>query len=383
LSNRGPRVKKEENIALPKGIYLRGDIYWIRYGNKQGKTERESSYCSDLKKAENLLIIRKAEVLNYALPEIHKKSNKHTFSELAKEYTEEVSIKKKSYCTEKYNIPIMKQFLGHLKLHRITDKTIEIIQEYVQNERGATEATANRYVALFKHMMTYAYEQRWITMATLEEVRRAKMFSEVIPNITPLTSEECIDLIKKSPPHIRLAIIIGIYTGLRRKDILAMKWENINFETGVISVIVAKTEGTKKKIEHLNIHMSNTLRMFLENAEHIGEYVVSKADGSKFKTIKESWEKARKAIGKPKLRLPDLRHTFASLLAQDGTDIYTISQLLGHSTIEMSKRYAHLMPTHRSREVKKLDDIISLNPADIDDSVVHVMDIELAAKNKL
>jgi integrase len=382
LSNRGPRVKKAENVNLPKGIFLRGDIYWIRYGNGAGQTIRESTYGTDLKKAENLLTLRKAAVLEDKLPEIYSaKSKKRTFQDLADDYKANVSVKKRSYCTEKYNIDILAKAFGTLRLHKICKGTVEAIQTFVLEERMAKEPTANRYVAMFKNMMTRAYENKWINRAVLDDVRLAKNYSEVTPDVTPLTPEECTNLIRRSPQHIRLALVIGIYTGLRRKDILKMKWSDVNFGTGIISVHVSKTANTASELLH--VQMSDTLRIFLETAEQISEYVVCKQDGTQFKTIKESWDKARKAIGKPKLRLPDLRHTFASLLVMNGTDIYVISKMLGHSSVEMSKRYAHLMPTHHSMEAKKLDTIVSISPNDIDDRVVFREDIEIKARKSL
>lgn len=382
-STRGARVTKAENIALPKGIYMRGEYYWIRYGSGNGKTIRESSYCTDLKKAQNLLILRKADVLADKLPEIHSGSKKRSFGDLAKEYKDKVSVKKKSHYTEWCNIKVMLDFLTEAKLYKMNKDTVETIRDEIK-KRGVKKSTINRYVATFKDMMTYAYEQKWINFSVLEDVRRLPMYPEIVPEVIPLTAEECKSLLEKAPEPIRLAIIIALYTGLRRKDILDMKWNNINFETGVISIIVAKTETTKKKVEHLRIHMSDTLRLFLENAERVSEYVVTQPNGKKYKTFKDSWERARKSINKPKLRLHDLRHTFASMLAMNGVDIYTISLMLDHSTIEMTKRYAHLAPDHKSRETKRLDTVMSFTPGqfDYDSNVVEIMDIELMAKQK-
>lgn len=377
---RGPKVRKAEHIGLPNGIYLRGKIYWITYGNGNGETVRESTYGTDLQKAKNLLILRKADVLSGKLPEIYAESKKRTFTELAKSYEDDVSKNKRSYCTEKYIIPILVENFGGIKLHRINKCTVNDIQNFVLQERKATKATANRYVALFKNMMTHGYERKWLNRAILDDVRLAKMYSEVVKNVVPLSPQECVELIRKCPRLIRIAIIIAIYTGLRRKDVLNLKWTDIDFNLGEIEVLVSKTQNTAK--ETLHVQMSDTLKFFLENAPRNSEYVVCKKDGTPFKTFKDSWEKVRKAIGKPKLRLPDLRHTFASLLVQNGTALYAIATMLGHTTMQMSKRYAHLLPEHHSKEAKKLDSIIPLSLSDIDDSHVYRQDIELAEKNK-
>jgi integrase len=393
MATRGPKIRKEENAALPRGIYKRGDIYWIRYGHN-GRDVRESTFGSDLKKAENLLILRKADVLAGKRPEIYIDGKKNTFADLVDRYENEVSKKKKSYSTEKHMLPYLKEWFGSLKLHKdFSKKQAELLQQLVQERerdnmptQRAKPQTANRWVAIFKNMFTYAHDElRWINKAVLDDIRTVKMFSEAVPDVTPLTSEECIQLIKRAPAHIRIAIVIGIYTGLRRKDILNLKWSNINFDTGVISLVVSKTESTKKTKELLHISLGANLRAFLENTEQISEYVVCKPDGTQFKTFKESWAKAKAAIGKPKLRLPDLRHTFASMLAMEGVPLYTISLLLGHSTMEMTKRYAHLLPNHTIQETKKMDSIINISSEDMKEmygNVKYIDDLELEIQKK-
>lgn len=381
------KVPEKKEKKLPRGLYLRGDVYWIRYSNGQGKTIRESTFSTDKKKAENLLTIRRNDVLHGRLPEIHSTDKGRTFADLAKYYKENVSVKKASQYTETCNINIMtNDMIGHVKLHKLSKNTAELIQEYVRKERGGSDATANRYVAIFKNMVRVAYEEKWVNMSVLEDVRRVKMYSEVAPDIKPLSPKECVEIIKKAPSHIRNALVLGIFTGLRRFDVLNLKWENVNFDTGVISLIINKTRNTKKVVETHHIQMGATLRMFLENTERCGEYIVSKPGGGKFKTIKESWDKARVAIGKPHLRLHDLRHTFASILAQNGTDIYTISHILGHSSVQMSRRYAHLNPEHHSKETRKLDGIIEFSPQDMldmqENAIVTGEDMELKIQKK-
>lgn len=388
MAEKGPKVRKEKHLDLPRGIYLRGDIYWIRYGNN-GVDVRESTFGSNLQKAKELLILRKADVLSGKRPELYSENKKRTFADLCDEYTENVSKKKASYSTEKHMIPYMRQWFGHLKLHKdISKSTAELLQQLVQERerdnmptQKAKPQTANRWVALFKNMFTYACkEKRWVNQAVLDDIRSVKMFSEAVPDVTPLTSDECLQLIKRAPAHIRIAVVIGIFTGLRRKDILNLKWSNVNFETGVISLVVSKTENTKKVKELLHISLGVNLRAFLENTQKFGDYVVSKPDGSKFVTFKDSWAKAKRAIGKPKLRLPDLRHTFASMLAMEGVPLYTISLLLGHSTMEMTKRYAHLMPHHTINETKKMDGLIKISAEDMSEmygNVTYIDDLEI------
>jgi integrase len=72
------------------------------------------------------------------------------------------------------------------------------------------------------------------------------------------------------------------------------------------------------------------------------------------KLFKTSWTNLRKRAGIEDFRFHDLRHTFVSKLVMAGVDLYTIKELMGHSTIQMTERYAHLGPEHKAKAVELL-----------------------------
>ncbi len=76
--------------------------------------------------------------------------------------------------------------------------------------------------------------------------------------------------------------------------------------------------------------------------------------GARFDNIKRSWGQLRDRAGISDFRFHDLRHTFASKLVMAGVDLYVIKELMGHSTIQMTERYAHLAPQYKANAVEKL-----------------------------
>lgn len=100
--------------------------------------------------------------------------------------------------------------------------------------------------------------------------------------------------------------------------------------------------------------MNDYLVKTLKKLKRTNELIFPSKDGKPYNQIKRSFKTALKNAGITDFRFHDLRHTFASNLVMAGVDLATVKDLLGHKSIKMTMRYAHLSPGHRQKAVSAL-----------------------------
>ena len=228
-----------------------------------------------------------------------------------------------------------------------------LVEEW-QTERLSINkpSTANRMLATLKHMFTKAVEWEMVEEETLKRIRKVKMPKENNRRLRFLSKEECSTLINACSPHLKPIVISALNTGMRKQEILSLEWErNIDLKHGFILLDVTKNG------ERREIPINRTLRDALKNLvrRFDSPYVFIDGNGNRFLDVKRSFHSALRKAGIKDFRFHDLRHTFASHLVMAGVDITTVKELLGHKTLTMTLRYAHLSPGHKVNAVRILD----------------------------
>jgi integrase len=131
----------------------------------------------------------------------------------------------------------------------------------------------------------------------------------------------------------------GLNTGMRRGEILSLEWEkHIDLKHGFIFLDVTKN-GERREVP-INQTLRETLKKLPRRLD--SPYVFTDNEGNRFKDIKWSFKTALRRSEIKDFRFHDLRHTFASHLVMAGVNITTVKDLLGHKTLTMTLRYAHL-----------------------------------------
>jgi integrase len=150
--------------------------------------------------------------------------------------------------------------------------------------------------------------------------------------------------------HMTPAVLLSMNTGLRRGELLALRWDSIDFDRRILTVEGGTAKNRQTRHVPLNDEAIGTLSRWREQASSGRRIFEVSTD---FKT---AWAKLLKRANITKFRWHDLRHHFASRLVQVGVPLNTVRDLLGHSSVAMSLRYAHLAPDQRREAVAKLNE---------------------------
>jgi integrase len=159
-----------------------------------------------------------------------------------------------------------------------------------------------------------------------------------------LTEEQERKLLDASTDCFRPLIQSALYTGMRLGELLDLRWGDVDFETRIVTVVHGKGEKTR------HIPMVPELVKVLEQVPRAisskGEpspWVFNNPDtATRWVDIKKQWARTLRISAIREFRFHDLRHTFASRLAQRGASLKAIQDLLGHADLKMTMRYAHL-----------------------------------------
>lgn len=153
--------------------------------------------------------------------------------------------------------------------------------------------------------------------------------------------------------HMTPMILISLNTGLRRGELFSLRWENIDLERAMITIEGAYAKSGKTRHIPLNNEALEALKAWRSQISE-NDLVFPGKNGVQFNNIKKSWASILRDANIKHFRWHDLRHHFASKLVMASVDLNTVRELLGHSDMSMTLRYAHLAPEHKAEAVARL-----------------------------
>ncbi|HFK9734004.1 site-specific integrase [Legionella pneumophila subsp. fraseri] len=155
--------------------------------------------------------------------------------------------------------------------------------------------------------------------------------------------------------YLRPMVLLSINTGLRRGELFHLTWDMVNLSEGSLILSGEITKNKHSRYIPLNDEAYKILDHLHKKAERKEGLVFPSKNNQPFNHVKRSWGSLLKKANITQFRWHDLRHHFASKLVMAGVDLNTVRELLGHSDIAMTLRYAHLAPEHKVNAVRKID----------------------------
>src|SRR3989339_4939 len=331
--------KNEETMA----VYLKDEM-WIadirvngrRYRKKFPKKSLAELYANKIKyqKAEDSILNRK-------------RISAVLFTDYAEFYFKTYSVpNKRSAPTDRIVINHLTAYFKGQYLHQITSLMVE--QYIAMRLKDVKQRTINLEHQILNHMFKKAIE--W-GKAVENPSSKIKKFREESGRLRFLDNEEVNRLLKNTPEQIRPIIIVALYTGLRRGELFNLEWKDIDLKRKVLNVIKSKS-GKVMEIP-MNEFAYNTF-LKLKTADNCGKI---------FNTVnfRKLFAQAVKGAKLNDVIMYTTRHTFASQLVMAGVDLVTVKELLGHSKIEMTMKYAHLSQNHKRQAVEQLASRINIS----------------------
>ena len=285
--------------------------------------------------------------------EIEMKDGKYFMTPEAQRRTDNDLIDR--YNTDKKNprvIPylnIWRKFIGPYSLPTInrdilTDALHKI--EAIPTPHGdkKTPATMNRYIAAMSVVFSYAYKKLdWIERNPFEKVDKYKEPKGIVRYLQYDQIDRLLTACKQSKNTLLYpAVLMALTTGARKNEILSLRWSDIDLQNR--RAILQQTKNGERR----SIPLAEPVLLVLQEMEQnrgTNEYVFPPTRESPIKhhaNITHAWYNALKKAGIKEFRFHDLRHTAASYLMMNNTPTVAVANLLGHKTLDMTKRYSHL-----------------------------------------
>lgn len=214
-------------------------------------------------------------------------------------------------------------------------------------------ATVNSYIAALSVVLNHATKElHWLPFNPAQGVRKLELKNARDRHLTKKERESLLGICEKGHPLLYLWVLLAISTGLRKGELLALKWSDIDFKKKVLRVEKSKN-GDKRSVPLTGKALA-LLKEIHTKQPSSSEFVFARADGQAAMELKKHWESAVKEAGLENFRFHDLRHTAATYLLEAGATLVELSAILGHRDIQMVKRYAHLADNHAVKVVERM-----------------------------
>jgi integrase len=342
--------------------------WYVKYRDADGRQKMANSYATSKEKAKQFLRLAEENVANGRVG-VEKRGEEKTFAELAAHWLEVHSATLESHADNVGRMEHLTKALGKLPVSGVTAETVALLRarmaaETVPNGKGKKvqrwrPSTVNRVLALLRKVLNDGVSWGWARSAP--KVKLLPVPETAFDFLKREEAERFLSHVAVAAPNDAALYTTAIYTGARMGEIWGLRWADLDLARGLITVRrnYDRDFTKSKKIRHVRINKQ--LGGVLKGWRRVCpkgdlELVFPKPDGTMRARERppEGFEKRLAEARCHKIRFHDLRHTAASLLVMAGVSLRAVQTMLGHSTIQVTEKYAHLAPDFQEREADRL-----------------------------
>ena len=328
-------------------ITQRGDSFSVSFTTRGKRIRRQFP---SMTQAEGYLLdLRRAVIAGKQLPQ--PEGSGQTWGELREATIQSVWRGAKSMKTQLINSKMVVDFFGADSLvESFNQEVVDALVKSLQ-EKGNSNATINRKLTALNKMVHHGMDLGWIA----PNIRfKITFYKEKKGRVRILSADEELQVLKMAPPKLKNLFVFLLYSGCRVSEALNLRWTDFNWSAPSV------TFWDTKSGESRTIPLTLTLvKLLNEEMERMDKGLEGPFAHIKQFEINRGWDRIRIEMG-----LQDdeefvphcMRHTRASRFVQKGVPIVVVKEWLGHKTIQMTMRYAHLAPTNLNEALKTMEE---------------------------
>lgn len=291
---------------------------------------------------------------------------RHTLAQLVDRYIKTVlPTKPKSQVKQTAQLEWWKQQIGAYALADVTPSLIvqhrdKLVEGITVRGKPRSPATVVRYMAALSHAFSIAVKEwGWIDDSPMRKVSKPR---ESRGRVRFLSDDERDRLLiacrESSNPYLYPVVVLALSTGMRHGEIMGLTWDDVDLTRG--RAILHETKNGERRAVAITGHVLELLKELGKVRRIDSNLLFPSRENRPQKPqkpvdLRTPWEAALKKADIQDFRFHDLRHSAASYLAMNGASLAEIAEVLGHKTLEMVKRYAHLSEGHTARVVESMN----------------------------
>ncbi|MGX9364512.1 tyrosine-type recombinase/integrase [Desulfoplanes sp. PS50] len=250
--------------------------------------------------------------------------------------------------------------IGEKPLNKVSQLDLERIKKAFVG-KGRSPRTAHYCLATIRQVFNFAISTGILNGKNpVTSVKKPKVDNRRLRFLTRREAETLMHELSKRSKNLHDIALVSLRCGLRAGEVFSLTWADLDFERELLTL--RDTKAGKNRVAYMTKDVLAMLRGRFRD-QSPGELIFPDRTGKKRVAVSKSFRRAVQDLGfnkgvsdkRQEVCFHSLRHTFASWLVENGTDLFTVKELLGHSTLAMTERYSHLAPNTMRNAIKDLE----------------------------